>query len=141
LTEEILCLTCRHRRVACVPEPSCVSDATNGKRFHWRERWRQLKEERRAKENEIVDRNRHLPLGGEPWFHAWCEVKSREASREGDAQFVLAEHAFAVLHQACPLYEAAPPAEHPVREAVRPSAVPSNADEPPSHGWDSGRSF
>ena len=142
MPEEILCLSCRHRRVACVPEPSCVTDPTNRKRFHWRERWRQMKEERRAKENEIVDRNRHLPLGGEPWFHAWCEPKSKEASQGSETPlYVLAEHAYAVLHAGCPLYDRAAEPAVPSAGAAPRASEPSGGEPKANVGWASGRSF
>jgi hypothetical protein len=101
-----------------------------------------MKEERRAKENEIVDRNRHLPLGGEPWFHAWCEPKSKEASQGSETPlYVLAEHAYAVLHVGCPLYDrAAEPAVPPAGAAPR-ASEPSGGEPKANVGWASGRSF
>jgi hypothetical protein len=83
IPDEVPCLTCLHRRQPHIPEPSCISDPTNRQRLHWREEWRKLREQRRMKEDEIATRGEPLTrsFAGEPWFYAWCQHKSRQASK------------------------------------------------------------
>jgi hypothetical protein len=109
MAEPILCLTCQHRRVPHVPVPSCVTDTTSTKRFHWREEWRKRTEERRLKEDEFADEGNLF--AGEPWFYAWCDYKSREESAaRNETVYQLAEAYYDERHVKCPHYATAVPA-------------------------------
>jgi hypothetical protein len=89
---EVPCLTCPHRRVPQVPEPSCISQP-NRQRFRWREEWRNRLREREGEEDEAAGGG--APFVREPWFYAWCHLKTLRESNAGSdddvREFVLAD--------------------------------------------------
>jgi hypothetical protein len=149
MAETILCTHCQHRRVPYLPVPSCVSDPTNRERLHWREEWRKRTKEKRVKEDAWAEKKKLF--GGEPWFYAWCDYKSREQSGARDeVVYQLAEAYYTDCHVDCPHYEhdpdadrpqsAAGPAQH-LASAPTPARTQLGADPPAALDWENGGSF
>jgi hypothetical protein len=85
---ELPCKTCPHRREPHIPEPSCISDATNRHQLRWFKEWRNRLQEREMKEHGIAaDRD---PFPDEPWYFAWCHVKSLRESKAGNDEDIRA---------------------------------------------------
>lgn len=148
MAKTILCLHCQHRRVPHRPVPSFVSDSTNRNQLPCRDEWGKRTREKERKE--IAWAEKKNLFGGEPWFYAWCDLKSREESNARDeVVYQLAEAYYTDFHVDCPHYEHDPDADRQQSaarstrpaSAAKPGRTKSRIDSAAAVDWENDGSF
>lgn len=85
------CASCRHRRLPAEPRPSVLEDRVGKQPLRWILEWEELRDQRRLKEDDLVDRGSAFHFA--PWFYAWCARKSRRSGPDEQVRstYILAE--------------------------------------------------